>query len=51
MKFRNWDFKTACAEVDRIIGTDYVPPPPKRPEPPPLPPWDALYREWQETMP
>jgi putative DNA primase/helicase len=51
MKFRGWDFKTAVTEIDRLIGTDYVPPPPTRPEPAPVSPWEALYREWQETMP
>jgi putative DNA primase/helicase len=51
MKFRDWDFKTAVTEIDRLIGTDYVPPPPVRPAPPPPFPWEALMRQWEETLP
>jgi putative DNA primase/helicase len=51
MRFRDWDFRTAVNEVDHLIGTDYRPPPSRRPAPPPSPPWEALQRQWQETMP
>lgn len=51
MKFRDWDFKTAAAEVDRLIGTDYQPAPRQRLAAPETPPWEALQRQWEEAMP
>ncbi len=39
-KRHGWDFKTACDEIDNIIGTD--PPRPPRPAPPPKSPASRL---------
>ncbi len=39
-KKHGWDFKTACDEIDLIIGTD--PPRPPRPAPPPKSPASRL---------
>src|SRR5437016_9947154 len=33
-KLHGWDFKTACHEIDRIIGTDAAPAPPEAPQQP-----------------
>jgi len=51
MKLRNWDFKTACGEIDRLIGTDCRPPPPPIPAPaPPDPPYVELQRHWETSL-
>src|SRR5262245_42066156 len=31
-RLNGWDFKTACDKIDRIIGTDWCPPPPSKPD-------------------
>ncbi len=52
MNFRDWDFRTAATEIDRLIGTDYDPaPPPPKPTSPPLSPWEELHRQWEKTIP